>query len=191
MYIVGIDPGKTTGIAILRRTDFDPDANKWGIKVVLAGDISWEDRYDGIMPYLNAALQHLKRGIPTWIVYEQFRLRPNYTAVQEKAVPAVEATGILLHQLHMLGFPKSNIISQPAANRKSVRILPGHSKFMTSPHSKDAYRHARYFIVTQSNKEVKAIKERQAKEQQLKEQQQQTKGGGNEEQSGKPGEQGT
>ena len=159
MYVVGIDPGKTTGIAVLRRIDFDLEENKWGIKVVLAGDIAWEDRFDAVMPYLNAALTQLKKGVPTWVVYEQFRLRPSYTAVQEKEVPAVEATGILLHQLHMLGFPEENIISQPAASRKSVRLLPGHSKLMTSQHSRDAYAHARYFIVTRSNKEVKAYKD--------------------------------
>ena len=164
MYIVGVDPGKTTGICVLRRANFNPDENKWDIKVVLAGDIAWDDRYDTIMPYLNAALTQLKKGVPTYIVYEQFRLRPSYTAVQEKEVPAVEATGILLHQLHMLGFPEENIISQPAASRKSVRLLPGHGKLMTSPHSRDAYAHARYFIVTRSNKEVKAYKEQNAKD---------------------------
>jgi len=148
MYVLGVDPGKTTGFAVLRRTGFDEKMNKWGIKVVVAGDISWEGRFDDLMPYLEAC-----RKAGGWVVYEQFRLRPSYTAVQEKSVPAVEATGVLLTQLNAIAFPEERIISQPVANSKSVRVLKGHGKFMTSEHSRDAYKHARYFIVVHSQRE--------------------------------------
>ena len=153
MYVLGVDPGKTTGFAVLRRTDFEVETNKWGIAVVVAGDISWEGRFDELMPYLEACRKH-----GGWVVYEQYRLRPTYTAVQDKTVPAVEATGVLLAQLNAIAFPEERIISQPAANRKSVRVLKGHGEFMTSEHSRDAYRHARYFIVVRSNNEVQAAK---------------------------------
>ena len=158
MHVLGIDPGKTTGICLLERIGFDDETNKWDLVVHQADQLDWDHRFDLEEPIRSALEQD------AYVIVEQYTLRPTYTAVQEKDIPSAQVIGIIEDIMHHFEYPPDRYFTQPASARKNVRLLKGHGPLVKGAHARDAYRHARYFIVTKSNqahqarKAAKAIK---------------------------------
>ena len=139
--IIGIDPGQTTGFVDLLEHD--------GVLHVLeALEIRWEERFLfkqllGIMNYVPNDL------LPEAIIMEAFILRANAAHHQVgNQFPSVRIIGIVEAFAYDLGI-RDRIHLQPPALKEFVKIK---NELPRSAHIKDAYRHARYFVVRERNR---------------------------------------
>jgi hypothetical protein len=167
MYIIAFDPGATTGVCILYSTGERAPGSKYvDINVIKAGQVLWDDRLT-LEQWI--AVPHRRTQVSgsdpneseLYVIYEGFRLYPHMAAGQAKirsSFPSVEVIGMIKAWCAQLGIKDDHIIEQPAALRKSVRLLPEHSALVKGVHAKDAYRHGRYFIVSYYNKNKRSRK---------------------------------
>jgi len=141
--VIAFDPGVTTGVCIATPTDVTLE----GIQDFTCRclEVEWEQRFED----LTALLKDLDPAT-TIIVCESFRLYPEAAKGQAQIrsdFPSVQVIGLIQAFAHMGGF--SPVVFQQPAMRKSVRILKWHVPIVgRSLHQQDAYRHARYYIVT-------------------------------------------
>jgi hypothetical protein len=139
--IISVDPGRTTGLAIGTVTDSTI------FKLLHTTNITWEERHK-IETYL----------VPTFdgpdgiiVVVESFNLYPGAAhgqAAIRSDFPSVRIIGLVDAYTH------GKFELQPPSIMKRVGILEEHKQAMrgTTPHEKAAYKHLRYYIVT--NQEV-------------------------------------
>lgn len=134
VHIVSIDPGKTTGVCAIRYK------GKNSFEVLLSCEVSWESRY--------TLYDILSRYQPVYIVLESFRLYPHKAQEQIGSdFPSSRIIGMVEAYAQQLGLAAPTF--QPAVCMQMVEVLPEHKGYlrMTSEHRKDAYKHARYFVV--------------------------------------------
>lgn len=148
MRVLGIDPGETTGFVEAR---FDDD----GFHVVRAADVTWEDRFS-LMYYLYCGTPHQGPlvGLPDIVIVESFRLYAHTAHSQIRSdFPSVRIIGMVEAFLYMPPgyYPHEyeNIVFQPASSIALVAIEKEHGMVLGSAHMIDAYKHVRYFYVTQ------------------------------------------
>lgn len=118
-------------------------------EIIQIGEIGWEDRFT-IWDVLD---KHRKFwGMPyRAIVTEDFKLYAHKAQAQvNNDFPSVRFIGILDSYCHTRNVP---LVFQMASVRKSVKVLDEHKDLIkSSPHSRDAYQHLRYYIVVQGNR---------------------------------------
>ena len=141
--VLGLDPGKTTGYCMLT-CDGKDDEGLFNLEVIKWGEIRWDDRFSAILELLH---EIYVRPNP-WVVYEGFNLYQHTAQAQAQIhsdFPSVQVIGII-QALTYQNYPGlvPSMVSQPASVRKRVNTPP----FVRGTHAKDAYRHARYFVVT-------------------------------------------
>ena len=135
--VVAFDPGETTGFVSARWRE----GKTFGlIEVAL---IPWNDRFQQTRDLLG----HYH---PEHIVVEDFRLYHHRMKSQiGKNFPSVQVIGTIqtyCYEMDLL----DRIVMQPASVRSSVKIADEHLLMVgASPHIQDAYKHLRYFIITQ------------------------------------------
>lgn len=146
MLILGIDPGKTTGVCMLRTGET--------VEVVLAEQIPWDRRKEDLWALFTATFRE-ELPVPQYTVIENFRLRPGRAMEQVGSTfPSVEVIG-LIEAFHFITKNFFDLVYQEPAIISRVQILPEHAAFFVGkPHAADAYRHARYFLTTHRQKGV-------------------------------------
>lgn len=148
MRVLGIDPGVTTGFIEAR---FDDD----GFHVVRAADVTWENRFS-LMYYLYCGTPQCGPLVepPDIVIVESFHLYAHTASSQIRSdFPSVRVIGMIEAFLYNmpLSYPREyvGIVLQPASVISLVAIQPEHGNMLGSLHMIDAYKHVRYFYVTQ------------------------------------------
>jgi hypothetical protein len=130
--VLAIDPGKTTGLVVVR-------GSTTSLALEMVRDIAWADRFVLLDLINELATTGLDR-----IVVERFVLR---MVPQEPDVPSAQVIGIVdaaahLHSVtHLLAYQLPSCIAR-------VAIPDDIRPRLRSPHLQDAFKHARYYVVT-------------------------------------------
>lgn len=141
-YVLGIDPGRTSGVCILRT--HEPDR---GFDVVKSYEISWSSRFE-FLPLISSLALQCQPPQRLAIVIESFRLYPHRARQQiGSAFPSVQIIGIVETAAFIAGV-LDTIVYQPSSNISRVEVL---HPVGVSPHVQDAYKHARYYYETCSD----------------------------------------
>ena len=151
-YVIGIDPGKTTGLVVLAVTDLV----KRGYHIAAKYALLWSDRYrikDVLSAFNNA-------GNILAIVMEDFRLYEHKAMDQVNSdfpsPKVIERTIVYCEELaltHLIEMPMASTLYKQKGLKWSIpsddyRLLP-------SPHMRDAYLHARIWILRQRFQVIK------------------------------------
>ena len=133
--ILGIDPGKRTGIALVNYTAVDVPVlmDSWDVPGGAMGFLAWVNENDWV---------HMRN---MFIVYERFIPREGVHGV---GVDASEVTGTMLAWAQDQGYPT---VPQPAAGRmKAVpdKVLSKFHKFTgkAERNEKEAFRHVIWYL---------------------------------------------
>jgi hypothetical protein len=131
-FAFGIDPGETTGLVIARlHADNTYD-------VLAAEEIAWDDRFR-LIPLLRDYQ-------PSTIVMEAFILYPHKASDQiGQMFPSVRVIGLVEAACNFLELSQPHF--QMAAVRTRVKVLPQHELKLRSTHTRDAYKHLRFYLV--------------------------------------------
>ena len=145
MYIIALDPGETTGAIIVHIEGKNPESGRWEFTPTWAGEITWDNRIEG----LRALFERTVDLNVLALVVEDFRLYRHAARSQInsdfKPVQVIGAIQVLADEYGLLDL----YVTQPASSRSKVKVLPHHRPIVKgSAHMQDAYRHARYWIVT-------------------------------------------
>lgn len=148
MYILSIDPGYTTGICIASTTD--------EFKVIEVGDVRWDKYHKALHTLLSGKYVH--QDVPLtfdFVIVEQFRLRHSKAMSQVgQTFPSVKVISAVETFLWLYNRANALVFQEPSQQAR-VKILDKHKDLVKgSEHKKDAYRHARYFYVTEIRKRV-------------------------------------
>lgn len=144
MIVLGVDPGKTTGVCAL-----SVDANG-AIEVLMAEQIPWDRRKEDLWALFTATFRE-ELPAPRYVVVESFRLRPGRAMEQVGSTfPSVEVIG-LIEAFQFVSRQQFEIIYQEPAVIGRVAISPEFQHhFVGKVHASDAFKHARYFVITGS-----------------------------------------
>ncbi len=137
-FVIAFDPGKTTGVCVAR---VFPDR----FEPYRAYEIKWGDR-------LGQTLDDLKRGAHTpWkaVIIEDFKLYPSKAKAQSRSgMPSSLMIGAIQAFCYVLDLSPP-VLQSPSIKARSL-ILPEHRELLgTSAHVKDAYKHLRYWFMTE------------------------------------------
>lgn len=149
-YIIGIDPGKKTGLVIFANVNF------LAVEYTLAAHytINWEDRYR----LRDILLTHAADR--PYIVVEDFILRADAQFLIGDKIPSakvIERITIYCEQLGLVDRMRFQLAAQ-IYMRKGAKwpIPPEHLAILDKKyqHEKDAYLHARLFVQLYKHREV-------------------------------------
>jgi len=143
--IVGIDPGGTTGVCIIKEPTSDGSDD---FQVVGVHQIPWEDRLPSLLALMSGSLVdgNGERLLPEIVVVENFHVRPGQAI--EPSVPSVRIIGII-EAFWSLQNPRPLLVFQDPVVIGRTQILEQHKAlFKGLIHAGDAYRHARYYHLT-------------------------------------------
>jgi len=143
MYVLAIDPGGTTGVVLAEMKPKDPNGF-WDFDVVWAEEVLWEDRINELREiFCSVSDLDIKA-----VIVETFQLYAHAARSQiNSTFPAVQVIGVVQVLAEEFGLTSKLVWQQPSA-RSRVRVLPHHKDAVKlSDHKRDAYRHARYWIV--------------------------------------------
>jgi len=134
-YGMALDPGETAGLVV---TIFDHQK----FELVQVGEFA----YAGIIGSLSTMLEDFK---PKVVICESFRLYQHKAKAQiHSSFPTVEMIGMLKAVCWLNGL--DDPIMQSPTCKGNVNILPRHRLTVgSSPHVQDAYRHFRYWWITE------------------------------------------
>jgi hypothetical protein len=137
--IIAVDPGYTTGIVVGKVTgprDFF---------VIEAAEYDWEGRF--------RIGDLLDRYRPSVVVVENFRLYAHSARNQiNSPFPSARVIGVVDTFCWERGI---EVVMQMPAMRSSVTVLDEHKPILEgSPHTADAYRHLRYYILMNGAKHL-------------------------------------
>ena len=154
IYVLSIDPGKTTGI-VLASCKSPKD-----FTVISAKDWKWSSRFE-IPEYYNLdnplglmySLSNFNGQIPTYVVIESFNLfRHKAQQLTGSDFPAVRVIGMIEYAMSEAGI-LDRLITQTPSQRIRAKILDQHVQDLKGlHHAKDAYKHLRVFISNPMNK---------------------------------------
>lgn len=117
----------------------------------MAEQILWNRRKYDFWALFTATFQE-GLPMPQYVVIESFRLRPGRAMEQVGSTfPSVEMIGLIEAFQFVVG-PMNffEIVYQEPGAIGRTAVLPEHTKyFVGKPHAMDAYKHARYFFVTE------------------------------------------
>jgi hypothetical protein len=155
--VIGIDPGKTTGVCIARLPTARPEEPEAGtrlgeIEVINAYEILWDFRLEDIEGLFSTP----PGGRVEAVVIESFHLYPDKAEAQiGSSFPSVQIIGIVEAMMHIYlpKFQPARICLVPAGNHKSVAILDTAPTVLNgnSAHIKDAYQLARLYQIALRN----------------------------------------
>jgi len=138
MRLLGIDPGRTTGICIANDND--------GLIVEHVEEVLWDDRFMflSLLRTLADASGPLQLSA---IVVESFHLYQHRAKQQVGSdFPSVQVIGIVEAAAFLYASSTCPIIYQPASSIARTEVLPQHKLSVGgSEHTKDAYKHVRYY----------------------------------------------
>lgn len=141
--ILAFDPGATTGVAAIEHT------NGRNFQLVMSLEYAWIDRFK----IFN--LIYLHRASIKQIVIERYRLFENKTTLHAQIgseIPSARVIGLI--ELSAAICKLNCITFQDPSDRNSVSVLPEHRQLIQrSKHCIDAYRHARFYVLTKARKE--------------------------------------
>lgn len=142
MNVLAFDPGETTGYCMLKNCQ----GQKRVYSLLNAGQIVWERRLFDINAMLTGLFPYTK---PDVIVIESFILRPGRAMEQVGSTfPSVQIIGII-EGIRFTNLLKAPMIMQTPGIIGRVEILPEHKdRLKGMVHAQDAYRHARYYLVS-------------------------------------------
>lgn len=141
--IIAFDPGATTGVAAIEHT------NGRNFQLVMSLEYAWVDRFK----IFN--LIYLHRASIKQIVIERYRLFENKTTLHAQIgseIPSARVIGLI--ELSAAICKLNCITFQDPSDRNSVSVLPEHRQLIKrSKHCIDAYKHARFYVLTKARKE--------------------------------------
>lgn len=140
--ILAFDPGGKTGYVL---------ATAPPLEVLHAGVIPWDRRFSAFRRLLAGSEPR-----PNYVIVEGFHLFPHKAqALSGSFMPAVQVIGAIeFAWWNSGGFPAVRF--QPASCKTLVKIPDEHAehfKMKDSRHAKDAFKHLRYFLITQLDME--------------------------------------
>lgn len=132
MKIIAVDPGYTTGIAIGQS-----HAPKM-FDVIETIELHWEQRFD--------MLELLDRYTPDVVVMEDFKL---YAHKAESQINSPFPSARVIGSMDAFCWQRSvKVAMQPAVCIARVAVLKQHVEAVgSSPHTRDAYKHLRYYVL--------------------------------------------
>jgi len=160
--VIGIDPGKTTGVCVLQVNGFYKPAprggverfskrgGRWDVTVASFTELEFDDRFHlkdiieklSTLPFTDRA-----------VVMESFNLYPGAAQAQGRIMsdfPSIQVIGMVQYVCNELGYAPP--IMQPPSARKTVQVLQSDRRLISGwKHAVDAYKHARYYIVTRGH----------------------------------------
>lgn len=145
-YIIAFDPGRTTGLVVAYYY------NDGHFEIVRADEIRWRDRFEKtkkiVYEYAYNMVDTHSRACA--IIIEDFKLRKDKAIEQagddmpsSQVIGIIEAYADLYGSLHLIKKQMPSVTSRVAILDRHVQLLG------SSEHMKDAYKHIRYFIVSQ------------------------------------------
>jgi len=135
MIVLALDPGETTGYAVIDSNRFPEDSADFG--VLDAGVIS---KWRGIQNIMEC--YH-----PRTVVAEQYRLYPGLAKVQSySTMVAARVLGVIEFLCEHHGIP---LVEQASSVGKSYQLPPSLHRAFKSPHIRDYLRHTMAFLRTQ------------------------------------------
>jgi hypothetical protein len=141
LIIISFDPGMTTGYAIGRKTEMRV------FELVGAGQFGWLDRFQTCQDLLT-------NHIPTLVVAEDFQLFEHAKNSQVGSrFPSARLIGTLDFLCWQLGIA---FVLQPPSVRKMVEDIK-HDVDKGQPHALDAYRHLRYWMLTNGDRYLRRM----------------------------------
>ena len=146
--VIAYDPGVTTGLCVARVIASRVPGS---LEVLESREVLWDEAF------LEWKTLHKYRRRLRAVVIEEFVM---YSSKADDLIgssfPACEMIGVLRAQAHRVGV-LDLVVKQLAVYRTAVRVLPEHApKLGSSPHRKDAYQHARYYILGEARKQAKS-----------------------------------
>lgn len=154
MIILGVDPGQTTGVCMIRTTD----ENINNFDVLLAEQVLWNNRHADFWALLVTMNERIV-PVPDIVVIENFRLRPGRAMEQVGSTfPSVNVIGLIEAFQYVAPISFELAYQEPAIIGR-VQILPEHQElFVGKQHAADAYRHARYYSITNAHKGAQHVR---------------------------------
>lgn len=147
--LVSIDPGGTTGFCALAFPEGVINPNAYVVHTAL--EVTFGNRF-WYAGFFNANRDNI--GL---IILERFKLFPNQKTMQAQInseFPSVRIIGIVEAYAELYSL-RDKIVFQEPNDRKSAQIPPRDwAAIGPSDHVKDAYRHARYYALTQKGKTI-------------------------------------
>lgn len=141
--ILAFDPGATSGVCGIEHItgrDF---------QLVMSFEYAWQERFK-IFNLIYAHRLNIKA-----LVIERYRLFENRTTLHAQIgseIPSARVIGII--ELSAAICRLNCITFQDPSDRNSVSVLPEHRALIhRSKHCIDAYKHARFYVLTKARKE--------------------------------------
>lgn len=152
--VIGIDPGKATGVAVLTNVDF----HRRSFHLHAAYTIGWSERFT-----LWSILETYKRDL-AGIAIEDFRLYPNQETIKAQtfgdfpSAKVIERVTVYCEQLalaHLVSMQMASV--NYIAKGKKRPIAMEYRKLLPTTHTIDAFLHAEYYILLNKNKALDII----------------------------------
>lgn len=142
--IIAFDPGGTTGVCHINNFRIN-ETGQLDFDIQRTHAITWENRFKEVYDILK----WFSNSTELAIVIEAFRLYARESKSQINSdFPSSQVIGIIQAYSHLFGILQYTEIV-PAQVRLRAKVLSQHKKLLASgPHAKDAYQHARAFLVT-------------------------------------------
>ena len=137
MIVLAVDPGKTSGIALLSwESTFEKNP-----EIVYSVEASPEE----FAQEIRIGLGNMKQGDPLYVACESFIINAQ-TVKNSQAPYSLEQIGVLKHLCREAGYDPSNIAFQPPVNAKNMFPNPALKKLGLwhrggEGHALDAIRH--------------------------------------------------
>lgn len=156
MIVLGVDPGKASGIALV---SWDPEEEGEELGLIYSLEVQPEEFADEI----KIGLGYMKNE-PLYVACESFTINAQ-TAKNSQAPWSLENIGVLKHLCREAGYPVENISFQAPANAKSMFPNPTLKTLGTwhrggEGHANDAIRHALLRLVKAGWKPLKLLSEK-------------------------------
>ena len=146
MLLFAIDPGKTTGICVAEWYPHDLT-----FRVTVSLDVPWDGQKDITDAIIELAREYGRTQMT--VLIESFNLRKNKAqALIGSDFPSIEIIGRVRECCERIGV---DMIRQAPACTAKVHILDQHRDvidYRSSEHRRDAYKHLRYYVVSQWSK---------------------------------------
>lgn len=158
MIILGVDPGKASGICII---SWDPEFSEPEPVLQFSAEVSSED----FAKEIKECLKYNKNEFEAfYVACESFTINAQ-TAKNSQAPWSLENIGVLKHLCREAGYPVEKIAFQPPVNAKNMFPNPALKTLGTwhrggEGHANDAIRHALLRLVKAGWKPVKLLSEK-------------------------------
>lgn len=147
--VIGIDPGKATGVVVLTNVDFA----KRSFRLDSAFTLGWDHRYQ-----LEQYLINWKDDL-VGIAIEDFRLYPNQETIKAQTFndfpssKVIERITVYCEQQHLTHLITMQMASvNYIAKGKKRPIAMEYRKLLPTSHTIDAFLHAEYYILMHRSK---------------------------------------